>query len=208
MTKNTRTRIILTAVAALLLVVMTVGGTLAYLVDTADEVKNTFTASNIKITLDETVPANNEAKMVPGNDIAKDPFVTLDSPSEKSYLYVEILEHNVENFLTYTVNSDWTIMTDVTGPNGGKMYYYKDAVEAGTTKYYILTGKTGTDSNNASLANGFVTVKNTVKDEDMNPTTGTFDKPTLSFYAYAIQSANTGTALEAWNLLKTQEGLN
>ena len=208
MSKNTRTRILLTAVAALLLVVMAVGGTLAWLVDTASPVTNTFTASDIKITLNETVPANKEAKMVPGNDIAKDPFVTLDNPSEKSYLYVEIVENNVANFLTYTVNSNWVKMEGVTGPNDGQMYYYKEAVEAGDTKYYILTGKTGVDSNNASLANGFVTVQNTVKDEDMNPTSGTFNKPTLTFYAYAIQSANTGDQAAAWALLKTQEGLN
>ena len=53
MSKNTRTRILLTAVAALLLVAMTVGGTLAWLQDTSDTVENTFTASNIDVELDE-----------------------------------------------------------------------------------------------------------------------------------------------------------
>jgi len=46
-------RILLTMVAAMLLVVMSVGGTLAYLQSTTEEVKNTFTVGHVTITLDE-----------------------------------------------------------------------------------------------------------------------------------------------------------
>lgn len=48
MSKNTRNRILLTAVAALLLVAVAVGGTVAYLNATSNAVVNTFTPSSCK----------------------------------------------------------------------------------------------------------------------------------------------------------------
>ena len=55
----------------MVLAVAAVGGTLAWLTDSTQEVKNTFTTSDIDITLAETTGTS--YKMVPGFTITKDP---------------------------------------------------------------------------------------------------------------------------------------
>ena len=96
-------RILLTMVAALLLVVMSVAGTLAYLVSTTQTVNNTFTVGNVNIELDEAkvqydaatnkytelterTKIGNEYKILPGVVIAKDPTVTVKANSENCYV--------------------------------------------------------------------------------------------------------------------------
>lgn len=94
-------RILLTVVAAMLLVVMSVAGTLAYLVSTTDEVQNTFSVGNVKITLDEA-PTDTDGKVIagdrritndyhllPGHTYAKDPTVHIDANSEDCYVFIQ-----------------------------------------------------------------------------------------------------------------------
>lgn len=92
-------RAILLVVCAILLVVASVFGTMAYLTDYA-EVKNTFTIGNVGLKLDETVvdlygvadnPAvraekGNQYKLISGHTYTKDPMVTVDADSEESYI--------------------------------------------------------------------------------------------------------------------------
>ena len=89
----------LTMVVSLLLVMaLSIGGTLAYLTDKTDAIENTFTIGNVKIDLTETGAtkgANDELfknsfKMVPGNEIDKDPTVTVEAGSEACWLFVKI----------------------------------------------------------------------------------------------------------------------
>ncbi|MBR6668131.1 MAG: SipW-dependent-type signal peptide-containing protein, partial [Clostridia bacterium] len=61
--KNTK-KILVLALAAVLLVAVSVGGTVAFLQDRTQEIVNTFTTSNIDITLEES--KNLDLKMVPG----------------------------------------------------------------------------------------------------------------------------------------------
>ena len=82
------------ALSLVLVAVMSIGGTLAYLTSLTDPVKNTFTVGNVNITLDETntdeygvVIAEgqegagrgygNEYKLIPGHKYSKDPIVHL-----------------------------------------------------------------------------------------------------------------------------------
>ena len=67
----------LIAMAVVLLLGCVTGGTLAWLTDKTDEVINTFTTSDINITLTETDAVNNAAsfKMIPGYTITKAPKV-------------------------------------------------------------------------------------------------------------------------------------
>jgi len=90
---------LLTLCAALLLVSMTVGATVAYLTSTTDVVKNTFTVGKVEINLDEAkvdeygvevegadrVKANNY-KVMPGHEYTKDPTVHVKADSEDSYV--------------------------------------------------------------------------------------------------------------------------
>lgn len=119
MSKNTRTRILLTAVAALLLVTMAVGGTMAWLVDSTEQVQNTFTPHNFDITLTEDQPRTYD--LIPGESYTKNPKVTVSNNTTKIYLFVKYEEvGNPTNYLTFTnnliaTNGGWTPLTGETG---------------------------------------------------------------------------------------------
>lgn len=93
-----RMKPLLLILCAVLLVGVSVLGTIAYLTDQA-EVKNTFTVGKVEITVDEAevnpdgtlaTPANrvtqNNYHLVPGGSYAKDPTVTVLKGSEESYI--------------------------------------------------------------------------------------------------------------------------
>lgn len=112
-----KSKALLLALCAVLLVVASVLTTLSYLTDTK-EVKNVFTVGNVKITLDEAkvntsgeplkkaadtsedVPAEsvaaayrvtaNEYKLQPGKTYTKDPTIRVDQNSEPCFLFVKI----------------------------------------------------------------------------------------------------------------------
>ena len=81
MTKKTRRakarRALLSISLVLVMMMAAVGGTIAWLTDSTDEIKNTFTVGNVDIDLTET--ANNssndgwEAELNPGSVYVKDP---------------------------------------------------------------------------------------------------------------------------------------
>ena len=188
MSKNTRTRILLTAVAALLLVAMTVGGTLAWLQDVTKEVKNTFTTTNIDIDLNETAT---NFEMIPGNTIAKDPVVTIYPTSEASYIFVKITESaNFDTYFEqYTIAEGWTVLTndDIDDNKVTVLYRTVDKVTA-QQNFPVLAGGT----------NGQVKVLTTVTNAMMDAAKGT-GAPTLTFEAYAVQQANL-TVDAAWDI--------
>ena len=76
--------------ALALVLVGIIGGTMAWLTDTTDEVVNTFTDSDIDITLAETT--GEDYKMVPGYTISKDPNVTVATGSDTCYKLVKLVE--------------------------------------------------------------------------------------------------------------------
>lgn len=172
------------AVVALALVLcFAIGGTLAWLVDKSDAVVNTFTYGDINIDLSEST--GNEYKMIPGNDITKDPKVTVEKDSEACWLFVKIEKSaNYADYLAdYTIADGWTALDGVDG-----VYYREvnsDTAKAGTS-YQVLKDDT-------------VTVLDSVKKSDMEAIkNGTVDEPTLTFTAYAVQldgfNATTNTA--------------
>ena len=94
--KNIR-KVLFLAICAVLVVVGSVLGTLAYLTDT-EAVTNTFTVGSVGLNLDETdakpdgtkesdnrVKAN-EYHLLPGHTYIKDPTVTVDAGSEEAYI--------------------------------------------------------------------------------------------------------------------------
>ena len=68
--------------ALMLVIGCAVGGTVAWLTQKTDAVVNTFTYGDINIELTETKPENQQAKIIPGVDIVKDPKVTVKANSE------------------------------------------------------------------------------------------------------------------------------
>ncbi len=172
------------AVVALALVLcFAIGGTLAWLIDTSGPVVNTFTYGDINIDLSES--DNLDLKMIPGNDITKDPKVTVEANSEACWLFVKIEKSdNYADYLAnYTIADGWYELDGVAG------VYYRE-VDADTAKtgtsYQVLKGDK-------------VTVLDSVEKSDMEAIKdGTTAKPTLTFTAYAVQKDGFDTAALAW----------
>ena len=170
--------------ALTLLVVGVVAGTLAWLTAKSDVVTNTFTTSDIKVELKETT--GTEDKMIPGYTISKDPKVTVKAGSEACWLFVKVTESdNLDSFISYSVDSNWTALTGVSG------VYYREVPDQTTAT---------TDVEYSVLTNDQVTVKDTVTKDMMDAiTAGEATAPTLTFKAYAIQKEGFTTAAAAWN---------
>ena len=177
--KNAK-KVIVLALCAILLVAASVMGTLAYLTSTA-EVKNTFTAGNVIITMDEAkvdeygvVDANanrvteNEYKLVPGHTYAKDPTIHVAANSEECYLFVKITKS--ANF-TLVGMENWTQIT------GTDVWYYNQTAKA---------------SDNVVVFN-----KITYSAAVSGTTTG--DETDLVVVAYAVQKDSFNDAQAAWN---------
>lgn len=192
------------AVTALALVLcFAIGGTLAWLVDESDKVVNTFTYGDINIGLSETT--GDEYKMIPGNDITKDPKVTVDANSEACWLFVKVEKSdNYDSYLTdYAIADGWTELASEAGTNYKVYYREVDAATAKAgTSYQVLAGKDG-------YSDGYVTVNSTVTKEMMNAIDGIADseeakntelatRPSLAFTAYAVQKDGFATAALAW----------
>lgn len=116
---KTRSKALLTVLCAMLLVVVSVCGTLAYLTS-QDEVVNTFTVGDVEILLDEIdydkeTDTNdtditegtgntdgqrdkaNEYHLLPGHTYPKDPTVTVMKDSEDSYVRMLVTVKNIDN---------------------------------------------------------------------------------------------------------------
>ena len=159
MSKNTRTRILLTAVAALLLVVVAVGGTMAWLVDSTEEVVNTFDPVGFDITLTETPNQTDgswEAPLVPNATYAKDPTVAVSDVTTDIYLFVKYEEiGSPSTYLTYTPNWEgWTELTSAastTDTTVTKVYYRIVEAEVESQEWQLLSPESVTVNNNIVL---------------------------------------------------------
>jgi predicted ribosomally synthesized peptide with SipW-like signal peptide len=114
---------------AILLVIATITGTVAYLTS-VKEVTNTFTVGKVEITLDEsdmtaldpaTAPRvkENEYHLLPGQTYTKDPIVHVAKNSEECYLFVKVVNPiaSVEKAGTTKIAAQieangWTVYAD------------------------------------------------------------------------------------------------
>ena len=82
-------------------------------------------------TEDAPVTGNNYAKVLPGVDIPKDPFIELElKNAEVSYeLYVKITESNIPETVTYKLTSDWELADDSAADNGVYVYKYEGTID-------------------------------------------------------------------------------
>lgn len=187
---------LITILATVLVCCCAVGGTLAWLMDKTQTVTNTFTVGDIEIELAETTTTY---KMIPGNQIAKDPKVSVVAESEACWLFVQVTKSdNFDTYLTYGVRDGWETLADDGDSNALTTVYYR-TVTAEDAKngvsYYLLTQ--GTDT----YANGYVTVKSDVTAAQLE--TAETTQPTLAFTAYAVQSDNISAVADAWTQAKT-----
>ena len=175
MSKNTRTRILLVAVASLLLVTMAVGGTVAWLAAESDTVTNVFTTSDVNLKLEETTT---DYKMVPGCDIEKNPLITVEAGSEPCYVFVKVTESTdpaFDTYMTYEMADGWLPLDDVDG------VYYQTV---GTVETGVVS-----ETELQVLADNKVVVKDGITKAQMEALDAAGKNPTLTFVAYAVQQA-------------------
>lgn len=170
------------ALVVALLTVVIAGTTLAWLTATTTEVKNTFSSSDIDITLEETT--GTEYKMVPGYTITKDPKVTVLAGSEDCWLFVKLEKSaNFDTYMTYEIADGWEAVTGVSG-------VYARKVQTITADQVFDV-----------IKNDTVSVRYDVTKKQMNDLT-TADYPTLTVTAYATQLMKNNTeqftVTDAW----------
>lgn len=190
--RSVSSRMFIAMLALVLVIGCAVGGTIAWLTAQTDPVVNTFTYGDINITLTETKPDNQQAKIIPGVDIEKDPKVTVKANSEACWLFVKVEESGtfVANKVTYSIATGWTKGDGTNIP--ANVYYREVGAATADTSFYVLQGST-------EYPNGVVTVsENLTKEEIKDITT----QPTLTFTAYASQYMKNNTerftAADAW----------
>lgn len=200
-------KILALALAAVLLVAVSVAGTIAYLTANTGAVTNTFVEAGVSLILKEhelkddgktvdtskPVDGNDDYKLVPGDVMEKDPYVTLGADSLPCWVFVEIVDEAgiADKYLNWTVDPAWEKVTGYVAPNGGTLYARKTAFAPNETDY-ILTGTT--------YKNGEIIV-----DQDALTTDKMEEAKTasLKFYAYACQSTNVATYQAAAAVLFT-----
>ena len=200
---KTRTKALILALAAILLVVTTVFATVAYLQMQTAPVTNTFTAGKVAIELDELEvdiygapetdgegePTNargtgNEYRLVPGLTYTKDPVVRVLPQSEKCYVYVK-----VENGISAIEKAGATTIAQQMENNNWS------ALGNGVTDvYYQLVDRS--DANNGKSLPVFASF--TIDSAATNATVGALDDAEVVVTAYAVQADGFDSAYAAW----------
>lgn len=208
---KTKRKALLLTFCAVLLVVASVLGTIAYLTAN-DTVTNTFTVGQVAINLDEAKVTEdgkavtpdervkaNSYKLLPGHTYTKDPTVTVLSGSESSYIKMTVTFNKANELdaifapnganltsIFKGYDSDYWIAkgnTENTDANTRTYeFWYKDAVGAPTADVKL---KALFDS---------ITVPSTINNDQLKTIAGM----TITVNAYAIQADGFTTAEEAW----------
>lgn len=179
--RTVSSRAFVVLLALVLILGVAAGSTVAWLVAKTDPVVNTFTYGDINITLTETKPANQQAKIIPGVDIEKDPKVTVVGGSEDCYLFVKVVEEGtfVSGKVTYSVDTGWT---QGNGTDIPADVYYRVVTASDTNQVF-----------NVLKDNKVIVSSDLTKAEIEN-----LDDATLTFTAYAVQKDGIDTAAAAW----------
>ena len=202
---------LMTVLALVLVIAMSVAGTYAYLTST-DTVKNTFTVGNVQIKLDEAA-ANadgtlvdgadrvdaNSYKLLPGHKYAKDPMVTVLAGSESSYVKMTV---------TFSKAAELDAIFDPNGANllsifGGydrtNWIYKGNTKNADNTRTYEFWYKEAVAAPTADVALDALFDSITVPGTITNAQLATIEGMTITVNAYAIQADGFANAADAWD---------
>lgn len=214
MKAKTKTKALLMSLCAVLLVVASVLGTMAYLTDSKD-VKNTFTVGNVAIKLDEAkVDENgtqvvdkdgnpvarvtrNAYKLLPGHTYVKDPTVTVLAPSVESYVKMTVTFTKANALDAIFAPTGANLLQIFQGYNAAN-WTYKGNTKEGDTRTYEFWYKTTVDATAAAqtLEPLFtsIVVPGTIDNDDLASINGM----TINVNAYAIQADGFTDAADAW----------
>ena len=138
---KTKAKVLIAALCAVLLVVGSVMGTLAYLTD-RQAVVNTFTVGNVDITVDEApvtpdgevIPGEdrvegNDYHLIPGQSYTKDPTMTVKAGSEESYVRMMVTINCISELRAIFGNG--FLPHDFIEGKDSNIWVYEDTVENG-----------------------------------------------------------------------------
>lgn len=215
---KTRSKALLLTLCAVVLVIATVFGTMAYLTST-DEVVNTFTVGSVAIKLDEA-KANtdgslvegadrvkaNSYKLLPGHTYNKDPMVTVLKGSEPSYVKMTV---------TFSKANELDAIFDPNGANLTSIFKGYDATNwigkgntkdaAANTRTYEFWYKEAVGAPTADVALDALFDSITVPGSITNDQLKTIEGMTITVNAYAIQADGFANAEAAWAAFDAQK---
>lgn len=165
--------------SALVLVLASVGGTLAWLSDSAS-VTNTFSVGKVDISASEPIwDSSDDHKLVPGKTLTKDPTVTVEAGSEEAYVFVKVTSSpDVAAVLSYEMADGWT---QLTGQDG---------------VYYRTVAASSSDQSFPVFKDNQITVKTSATNELLAKISNVAAQDYMKIAFAAIQVANVG-GLEA-----------
>ena len=201
---RTKTKALVLALCAVLLVVSTVFVTMAYLTSKTDVVTNTFTVGKVTITLDEadvdlmgvkdgdTRVKANEYKLIPGHTYIKDPTIHVAGDSENCWLFVKV-ENGLKDIIAGNTSVSENDSTDTVYSIEAQMTKNGWSLVAGETNIYAYkaTAKPGdykVFDNFKLKGDAVVSSYATADNEDS----------VINVTAYAIQADGFATAAAAW----------
>lgn len=214
---KTKSKALLLALCAVLLVAASVLGTLAYLTS-QDQVTNTFSVGSVVITMDEADVDDsdndqntterdkaNSYKLLPGHKYDKDPIVHIDKDSEDCYLFV-IVKNEIAD-IESDAEGDKTVANQIVNDYGwsvvgetenGTLYVYgavanPTAVKGGENKTVFTTFKIDGDK--------VVNVPDGETPPEGKLDLSEYKNRTIVVTAYAVQEDGfeDKTAAEIWN---------
>lgn len=207
---KTAKKAMLMTLCAIILVVATVFGTMAYLT-ASDEVINTFTVGNVAIKLDEVpVDANGKAtagdrvqansyKLLPGLTYDKDPMVTVLANSEESYVKMTVTVNNA-NELDDIFDPSGANLLAIFGGYDADNWTYKGNTKdaANNTRTYEFWYKETVSAGAADVALDALFDTITVPGEITKEQLSTLSDLKITVNAYAIQADGFADAAAAW----------
>ena len=212
---KTRCKALLLSLCAVLLVTVSVLGTMAYLTD-KDQVVNSFTVGSVNIRLDEakanpdgTLVANadrvkeNSYKLLPGHTYNKDPMVTVLKGSEPSYVKMTVTFTKASE-LDAIFAPDGADMTSIFNGYDAANWLYKGNTKdaAANTRTYEFWYKETVDALDADVALDALFDSITVPGSITKEQLATIKDMTITVNAYAIQADGFDTAEKAWAAFK------
>ena len=215
---KTRSKALLLTLCAVVLVIATVFGTMAYLTST-DEVQNTFTVGQVKITLDEAkvnpdgtlvykedgqTPVDrvstNSYKLLPGHTYNKDPMVTVLKGSEPSYVKMTVT-FSKANELDAIFAPDGANLISIFNGYDATNWIAKGNTKDATadTRTYEFWYKETVSAPDADVPLDALFDSITVPGEITNEQLATIEGMTITVNAYAIQADGFADAAAAFD---------
>ena len=215
---KTRSKALLLTLCAVVLVIATVFGTMAFLTSN-DEVVNTFTVGSVAIKLDEA-KANtdgslvegaervkaNSYKLLPGHTYNKDPMVTVLEGSESSYIKMTVT-FSKANELDNIFASNGADLTSIFNGYDSANWIYKGNTKdvAKDTRTYEFWYKETVDAPDSDVPLDALFDSITVPGSITNEQLKSIEGMTITVNAYAIQADGFDNAEAAWAAFNEQK---